>query len=221
MALGLINAYFPGIEDLSLEWLAREPEQHIREALIDHFVEHSERSAIYEDSAKDAYQRAAGGSILRAKLEARAEGRPIYREFRKIDLQASSKDFDFGGGLFGSMNVNNNTFNVNASNIGVVAGTSSVEGGVHQQAVNHTQQAQAELQRLLTLLEKEAGHGRAAEGSDLARTAKKKPSKSTVEKVLQWMRVAKSAGDLAAAGAHDFSQIGDQLHTLLQHLPAS
>lgn len=219
LALGLLRAYFPGLEDITLDWLSREPDQAIREAILDHFVANADRCVVYDDSATEAYRKAAVGSMLRAKLEARAEGKPIYREFRKIEFQSSSADL-FGGELvpLGSTTVTNNTFNVNAQTVGVVAATSSVEGGVNQSVTNTAAQAQAELQRLLELLDK-PGAGDAAEGKELAAQAKGKPTKGMVEKVLGWMRVAQAGGRLLVGGTDDFVHISQKLHELLPHLP--
>lgn len=92
LAIGLVHCYFSGLEAITLEWFAREPDPVVRDALLDHFVAHSERCAIYEDTARGQFRASAVGSMLRAKLLARAEGKPIFTEFRRIEYEATSLD---------------------------------------------------------------------------------------------------------------------------------
>lgn len=219
LAIGLVHSYFTGVENITLDWLARETEVSIKEALLDHFVAQSERSPVYEDSAKEAYRNSAPGSMLRAKLEARGEGKPIYRELRKIDLQAASVDL-FGPqtGFFEATTVNK-TINIHTQNVGVVADTAHVEGGISQTATNHVEQAQTQLQGLLELLEKAGSDAKLADGKQLAAEARAKPTKGMVEKVLGWMKTVKSASGLVVAGADDFTRIAHTLGELLPHLP--
>lgn len=219
LAIGLVNSYFSGVENITLDWLARETEGSIKAALLDHFVAHSDRSPIYADGAMGAYRNEAQGSMLRAKLEARAEGKPIYRELRKIDLQTASADlFGNDAGLLGATYMNK-TININAQNVGLVADTSHVNGGIHQTATNYAEQAQSELQGLLALLEKAGADAKLGEGKQLASEAIAKPTKGMVEKVLGWMTSVKTASGLVVAGAEDFTQIAEKLQHLLPHLP--
>lgn len=219
LAIGLVHSYFPGLEEITLDWLAREADPAIRDAILDHFVAHADRCPVYEDAAKEAYRKAATGSILRAKLEARGEGKPIFREFRKIELQAASLDlFGAQGTLLGPINVNK-TYNVQAQNVGVVGDKASIQGGIAQTATNHVEQAQAQLQSLLELLDKAGSDDKLREGKQLAAEARARPTKGMIEKVLGWMRAAKAASGLIVSGAEDFTKIGDKLAELLPHLP--
>ncbi|MBC7167237.1 hypothetical protein, partial [Phenylobacterium sp.] len=211
--------YVSGLEEITLEWFAREPETAIKDAILDHFVAHADRSPVYEDGAKEAYRKAATGSMLRAKLEARAEGKPIFREFKKIEFQAASLDlFGSDAGLLGTVTVNK-TINVQAQNIGVIADASNVEGGINQSATNHVEQAQAHLQSLLELLDKAGADDKVKEGKQLASEARAKPTKGMVEKVLGWMTTAKTASGLVVANAENFEKLGKKLAELLPHLP--
>jgi hypothetical protein len=214
-----VHSYFDGLADITLDWLAREPEASIREALLDHFVAHSERSPVYEDGAKEAYRNAAAGSMLRAKLEARGEGKPIYREFRKIDLQVASADL-FGSqtGLFEATTVNK-TYNISAQNVASVGDGAHFEGSISQTATNVVEQVEGQLQALLGLLEKAGADARVVEGKQLAVDAKAKPTRGMVEKVLGWMKSAKIASGLVVAGADDFTNIAHKLAELAPHLP--
>lgn len=219
LAIGLVHSYFDGLIDITLDWLAREPEASIKEALLDHFVAHSERSPVYEDGAKEAYRNAAAGSMLRAKLEARGEGKPIYREFRKIDLHGASADlFGLQTGLFEAPTVNK-TYNINAQNVGSVGDSARFEGGISQTSTTHIEQVEGQLQALLGLLENAGADPRVAEGKQLAVEAKAKPTKGMVEKVLGWMKAVKMASGLVVAGADDFTNIAHKLGELAPHLP--
>ncbi|MDP3634113.1 hypothetical protein [Phenylobacterium sp.] len=219
LAIGLAQSYFPGLEEITLEWHGREADPAIKEAILDHFVAHADRTPVYEDSAKEAYRRAPVGSILRAKLEARAEGKPIFREFRKIDYQATSLDlFGTDTPLFGTTTVTKN-ISINAQNVGVVADTSNVQGGVNQTAANHVQQAQDQLASLLALLDKAGADAGLKQGKELAAEARAKPTKGLVEKVIGWMGTVKTATGLVVGGAEDFAKIADKLQELLPYLP--
>lgn len=219
LAIGMLHSYYPGLEDITLEWFARETDPATRDAILDHFVAHSERSPLYEDVAKEAYRNAAVGSMLRAKLEARAERKPIFREFKKIELQAVSLDlFGSEGPLLGSMTVTK-TYNIQAQNVGVVGDDSNIQGGLQQTATNYVEQAQGHLQDLLELLDKAGASESFREGKQLAREARTKPTKGMVEKVLGWLKTAKAASGLLVDGADDLSKIGDKLAELLPHLP--
>ena len=219
LAMGLVNSYVAGLEEVTLEWFAREPETAIKDAILDHFVAHADRSPVYEDSAKEAYRKAATGSMLRARLEAQAEGKPIFREFKKIEFQAASLDlFGADAGLLGTVTVNK-TINVQAQNIGVIADTSNVEGGINQSATNHVEQAQAHLQSLLELLDKAGADDKLKDGTQLASEALGKPTKGMVEKVLGWMTTAKTASGLVVANAENFEKLAHKLAELLPHLP--
>jgi hypothetical protein len=218
LAIGLLNAFCDGLEEITSEWISRESEQVVVDALLDHFVENSERCSAYKELARDAYREAGVGSILRAKLEARAEGKRIYSDFRRIGIDSANSDlFDPPMNLRGTSVTN--IFNVNAQNVGVVAGESTLGGGVHQQVGDHAAQAQMELQRLLDILSKHET-GQVHEGMQLANEAKEKPTKGAVEKLLSWMGVAKAGSSLLASGADDFAKIGEHLHKLLPHLPS-
>ena len=218
LAVGLANAYFEGLEAITLDWLTRETDAPIRDALVDHFVAQSQRSPLYAESAEDAYRTAAEGSMLRAKLQATAEGKPIYGTFRRIELQSSTRDLPgVGADLFGGVNVTN--YNIKAQNVGVAGPGARVDGGIHQRAGNYTEQAQMELQTLLELLDKVQGLPRADEARRLAAEAKATPTRGLVEKVLAWIGVAKAGGDLIASGADSIATIGDRLGDLLPLLP--
>ena len=219
LAVGLVNAYVSGLEEITLEWFAREHDPSIKDAILDHFVAHADRSAVYEDSAREAYRKAATGSILRAKLEARAEGKPIFREFKKIEFQATSLDlFGSDAGMLGTVTVNK-TINVQAQNIGVIADTSTVKGGINQSATNYVEQAETLLQTLLEMLEKADADAKVKEGRRLASEARAKPTRGMVEKVLAWMTTVKVASGLAVANADNFEKLGTRLADLLPHLP--
>jgi hypothetical protein len=218
LAIGLAHSYFPGLEDIILDWIARETDVSIKAALLDHFVAQSDRCPIYEDSAKEAYRNAASGSIFRARLEALADGKPIFREFKKIEYEAGLDLFLRDSPLQGPTHVTKTT-NIYAQNVGVVADTSHVQGGINQTATNYVERAQDQLKSLLELLERAGDDSVLKEGKALVVEARAKPTKGPIEKVIGWMTSLKTATGLVIGGAEDFAKISNKLTELLPHLP--
>lgn len=217
LASGLLRSYSPGFEATTARWYTRETDRASKEALIEHFVANAGRCDLYRDIAIEEYKAAPQGAMLRAKLEARAEGSDIYREFRRLDLQDTSLElFGEERGKVGGTTVNNNTFNINAQNVGVVGATNEVSGGVTQSANQTFQTATNLVDDLIRLLPEDGKV--ASEGRAIAEAAKAAPSKGAFEKVLGWMENTKKAASLVVATSKDFSAILDGLQDVLTSL---
>lgn len=218
LASGIVKSYFIGMEAMTARWYTREDDPSARSALVDHFIVNADRCGLYRSEALGEYKRAPQGSVTRAKMEARAEGLEIYREFRKIDLRATSmelfgEEIDFRGG-----NVTNNTYTVNAQNVAVVGESNSVSGGIEQTAHQVNEQAAELLDALIGLIEADAGKETLVEGKELAQAAKAEPSKPMLERVISWMEGVQTASTVAIGASNNFMTILHGLQAILPQL---
>lgn len=220
LATGLSNAYFDGLEEVTVDWLTGEQEASVKDAVLDHMIAHSHLSDVYYAKAIDEYAAAGIGALKRARMEAAAQGLPIFGEFRKIALKSESLSlFPDDAPLFGGNTVTNN-FNAQNLNVGMVAGDGAkVEGGVNASQANYAADTVSQLRVLQELLAN-AGEGKEIEtGKELIAAAAANPSKGTVTKVLGWMKQLKEGTGYAVATAEGFGKVLETLGDLADKLP--
>lgn len=220
LATGLSNAYFDGLEEVTVDWLTGEEEASVRDAVLDHMVAHSHLSDVYFAQAIDEYAAAGIGTLKRARMEAAAQGLPIFGEFRKIALRSESLSlFPDDVPLFGGKTVTNN-FNAQNLSVGMVSGDGAkVDGGVKAVQINSAADTVNQLRALKELLVN-AGEGKEIEaGRELIAAAEANPSKGTVTKVLGWMKQLKEGTGYAVATAEGFGKALDTLGDLAEKLP--
>ena len=216
VARGLFRTYFDGLQEITLDWLGDDVSSEVRALLLDHMAANVVRCPAYRDSVITAYTAASSGSLARSRLEAAAQGMPIYPELRRISIQSDNLSlFPLGGPRDGTTVMNFKGKNIN---VGVVAGRDAKVGGDVNLTQKNVSEAKKELGKLSKLIEK-AATPEFNEGKLLVDAAKKKPSQSTVGKVLGWMKALKAAGAYGVAASDSFMEIAHKIEAFLPHLP--
>jgi len=204
LATGLRASYFPGLEDITIDWLGTELDPEIKATLLDHMGAYSERCPIYREAVVSAYTLAGVGSLTRVRLETSTRGTPVYAELKRRNLEYEMS-------LFGTDERAMINITGGQINIGSVAGRdANVSGDINvSQTIDNIQEQLSKLEKLLGTTT-EPG---LAAGVSLVTEAKADPTKSRINKILEWMKSIKDAGGYIAAGMGSFEQIH---HTLLQ-----
>jgi hypothetical protein len=214
LAIGLVPTYFDGLEEITIDWFGSEECDAVRSSLLDHMASNSERCPAYCEVVIDAYRSENTGSLARARLEAAAQRTPLFGDLRRIALQNETLSlFAERPSTKGGVTIVNGNLNV-----GVMAGGDVTVGGDVNTTQYSVKQAQEELTRLAALLQS-SKEGEVPEGVKLNDEALKKPIQTTVQKVLDWMKMIKEAGGYVVAGSAVFGEIFDRLSHLLAHLP--
>lgn len=94
LAKGLRSNYYDGLADVTLDWFEQETHHPVRELLAEHFSTYASVCPPYEDKALSIFESA---PELKPRLLLGAEGRPIYRKLRALDIRAGTGDL-FGDG---------------------------------------------------------------------------------------------------------------------------
>jgi len=122
LAIGLRDAFYDGLDEVTVNWFYDEPCEDITLHVLDHITAQSERLEGYRQIAIERYRDARSNNEIRIRLEAAASKTPLYAEFRRICFEedAGSLGFDFRGITV----INNNTLN----NSGTMQGPVSLSG---------------------------------------------------------------------------------------------
>ena len=105
--------------------------------------------------------------------------------------------------------------------IGAITGDNASIANAVGAVQNNVQGAQEALALLAGLLPKSvATDGELEHGINLVATARERPSKITLEKVVGWMKSVKEGGAYALVAGHEFQQIYEKLQAVLPHLPS-
>ncbi len=214
LARGLVNTFYDGLDELITSWVIDEPHDGVREYLLDHMSAQSQKVPAYAPFVAQAWREQAAESQGRARIETAARGTPLGNQLRKLRFIDENAQF-----LLGDKNVTNNTFTFNAPAQGAFSGSGAATTG-DITADNRSQTAQASdlLGRAVTMLT-EKGSSTDPEATKSVSEALKNPTRTTVEKALGWLKIAKESGKLAVAASKDLPGMIDQLHALLPHLP--
>jgi hypothetical protein len=209
LANGLRLTYFDGIEEITAQWFGIELDDGVRSSILEHMARHAERSAVYKECVQTAY--VGGNAMLKARLEAACRGNALYGDLKRLSLRGELNLFESG-----ALTMVNNTFNAQSINAGVISGTKTeVAGDV--KATQRIHQTHEHLDKLIGILTTSSEKG-LEEGRALAETARRDPRKSTVRKVLDWMKNIKEAGGYIVAASREFKEIYDQLGEVIDHL---
>ncbi|MFV3130105.1 hypothetical protein [Niveispirillum sp. KHB5.9] len=210
LATGMLNTYFSGLEQITVDWLGMENSQVIKDNLLDHMATHADRCRTYHDAVVEAYKSSGAGSLIRHRLEAAAAKTSAYAELKRISIR--SETFSLFGETepMGARIVNQ--FNAQNMNIGAVTGDNanikSAVGAIQNNS-NGAQEALSILEKILSkssLTNNEISHGK-----NLIAEAQKNPSKGTLDKVVSWMKKAKDGTGYALSASQDFQELCDKL----------
>ncbi|MCW3838024.1 hypothetical protein ACFQ1E_17690 [Sphingomonas canadensis] len=182
--------------------------------LLEHMATQSARMARYAEFVEQAYRAEAQGSAARLRLEAAAKGTPLASKLGRIRFMAEGADFLPLGGAEVT-----NTFTFNGPATGAFSGSGNAATG-DINALYQTQAPQVaseQLAKLIALLDADPGVDGGAK-NDVAK-ASEAPTKSTVQKVLDWFKVVSEGGKLASSTIAAAPTIIDTLHKVLPHLP--
>ena len=191
LAAGLKNTFFDGLEPLILNWFGSEADAETRSHLLEHMTRQAGQAVSYEDAVCALYEFEPGGSLLRRRLEAAAEGLPLYRKLKAIDHGGSAD-------LFGGTNVTN-TFNIHGN---VQGGAVSIGGNATNNGSVVVEADLAQARHLLSEAERIVG-GHAEEGSqktEVLRSITEAKTDPTAEKAARALTVMKALGAAAEWG---------------------
>lgn len=188
--MGLRDIFYDSLDALVIDWSLSEDEITIREKLWEHMAAHAQFSTGYREEAEKAYRQSGNNSDLRGRLEAACRDQGLSMTFKKIALQTGDPDlFTQLAGV--TMTNNQNFFG------GVQAGSMSNAGPGNTGTINIGQQQQAvasveaDLRSLLSDLEKAPDSPEKNKVIDVVATAAKNPTRSSVGKVVDWLKTAK------------------------------
>ncbi len=213
LARGLRDTYFDGVEEIVISWILDEADLKVRGFLLEHMAAQSSRMDRYGDFVEQAYAGEATASVARARLEAASKGTPLASRLGRIRLLGENADLL----RLGDAGVTNN-FTFNAPATGAFSGSGTAQTGdislLYQQQA--PQIASEQLSALLDLLaaDKKVSSDVTAE----VLSAKNAPTKSKVQGVLDWFRVAKEGGQIATATIGAAPGIINQLTKVIPYL---
>lgn len=99
LAKGLLQSYYDGLGDITLDWVRTEAEQRVRVLLAEHFGRYADRLPSYEDIAAEL---ASEGGDLRRHVLRGAEGKPLHRKLQQEEpvlADLFGDDLNAQGGL--------------------------------------------------------------------------------------------------------------------------
>ncbi|MGR9169638.1 hypothetical protein [Rhizobium sp. KDH_Rht_773_N] len=106
LAIGLRDTWYDGLDTITLDWHFEEPDDEVRDFVLDHIVAQAAHSGSYQNSATDVYAASTVDLRKRRRMEAAAAQTDMYKVFRRMAHQEEEGLFGNGG-----MQVtNNNTF---------------------------------------------------------------------------------------------------------------
>lgn len=218
VAIGLRDIYYDSLDITVADWFIEERDPAVRDRLLEHMATHITKSSAYRDEVMKAYRDAAGGSVLRSRLEAANRDDAVAREMRRITFQMNDPDL-FASMMGPTMNTQHFNGTVNAGGI-----SNSGVGNSGQVQIMSGAEAQAKVTPLLEQLRQaleatDAPEG-SAEGTAIVKEAIAEPTKGKVEKVIGWLKSAKEGGDAVAGLGALAASSYDKLAPLVHHLPS-
>lgn len=154
LALGIRDSYVPGLNRRVLDWHEDEPEELVRDLLLEHMAHAAEHCLDYADLVERNYTRSARESGLRQRLLAASRGKPLYATLRRIEIaeqiqQAKEPPAQAQLAItIGDMTVNNTNFNAGRDIVGqnLVGGDMIASAN---RAVQHMEQERQDQQTVL------------------------------------------------------------------------
>jgi len=218
LATGLKSSYFNGLAEISIDWLSNETAPQVKLAILEHMATNVAQCPQYGDIVKGEYLLHPRDSLPRVRMEAATAGTAFYSELRKLALDEEH------GALFGKIlnpgveiNVTQN-FNSNNMAIGNVSGRDTNNSGSIEVNQKITEEAGKALDALLQLIQNNKEH-EFEDGRVLIDEARKNPVKTTIGKVLDWMKALQGAANYAVTTSDLFGKLYQTLHGLALQLP--
>jgi hypothetical protein len=219
VAIGLKDVYYDSLDTTVIDWLADENDSNIKGRLLEHMAAQVEKSGAYREEVLTAYRSTGPQSALRARLEAACKSDSLSLEFRKIELQTGDPDlFSMVSGPF--VTNNNQTF-TGQTFTGISGSGTGNTGNVQIISIAEAQKAAAPvLDRISEGLNSAAPTPENEAAKKDVEAARAVPSKGNMEKIVGWLKLAKDGGQAAVGLGHAAGDMYNELHTLMQHLPA-
>lgn len=216
LARGLRDTYFDGLEEVVVSWFLDEEDPKTAGYLLDHMAAQASHVPRYGELVEHEYRALAAGSPSRTRLEVAARGTSLNSTLGRIRLASDSADF-FQMGV--TEVTNNNSFTFNGPATGAFAGTGNASTG-DISAIYRTEApriASEELAKLAALIDEDASIDGGVKED--VKAASQGPKKALVEKIANWLKVAKDGGQLAGAAAAAAPAILENLSKVIPHLP--
>jgi len=83
LALGLVDVWVDGLDFVTVDWIGRQPEERVENALLSHMARQSTRSPAYSEIVIKRFSEAAPDGLRRGQLMASAAGTPLYGELQR------------------------------------------------------------------------------------------------------------------------------------------
>jgi hypothetical protein len=214
LAIGIRNVFVDGLDQTTFNWLPDEPIQRIRQRLLEHMAACAERCPAYLTPVLETYRDSDKASQIR--LEGAAQGTSTYRELRRIAMATEQASLN----LERPMVVQN--INTGGGSIGIVSGEGTIVAQ-SVQAVNQMNEGEAlkpllaEVLRFISTNVPDVGHQ--AAGAEAVKAAAAKPSKSTMRRVVDWLKIIKEGGGYLTAASHSIGDLIQQGEAAIHHLP--
>lgn len=213
LARGLVATYYDGLDELMTAWVIEEPEQSVREYVLEHMAAQAFQVSGYADYVRQAWDAEAANSPGRARMEAAARGTSLGSELQRRKVLGEHPNLQLGTPQM----TNSFTFNGPASGAFSGSGAASAHDFTTITQMQAPQIAAETLTQLRELLADD-DHVDDGKREDVAKAAAA-PTKTRVQRVLEWFKVAKEGGQLASATMTAAPAILDKLHAVVQHLP--
>lgn len=218
VAMGLRDIFYDSLDAVVIDWSLSEEDIVIREKLWEHMAANAEHSLGDREETEKAYRLSSTNSALRARLEAACNHQGLLLTFRRIALQTG--DPDLFTQVAGASVTNNQTFNAPVqtgaiSNAGT-GNAGSISIGQQQQAVA---EVEVELKKLLSELGR---HDKSEEQKKVVgavESAIATPSKTTVGKVVDWLKSAKEGMTSIADMSEKAGKFYHTLAPALENMP--
>lgn len=219
-AIGIMDTWFDGVEEITYDWYFREMEEEHRLCLLDHFVKQSLRSEAYFRLALELYEGFENDNVKTSRMLAQAARLPISTEFRKIDIKRES------GSLFPieAINVSNNNFTFNNPSF---QGQTAIGGGDNNnsgdQINNLNQDNRAIITATLSAAEEDIAklpieQALKAKTIRALKAAQEDASPSRLEKAAKLLETCEKGISAMAGMAEKAKSLGNYAIALLQNL---
>lgn len=204
LAGGLVDTYFPELENMTVDWYANENHPETRVRLIEHMAGNSDKCSDYLKIVLDRYE-AVETADERARIEIAAEGTVLYGALQRLNTPRPPSLFsqlprgDFHMTVIKQQNNSTNNVTVNG-NTGrdINVGSNLVNHAMETVSAVHDDQLRSLLEEMISLVEglkQNEEEERKILGAIEALA--KNPSKTLADKLLQYMSAYATVGNVA------------------------